>query len=326
MTVKLRAAAAALSLSLAALTGAAQAAYPEQAIKIVVPFTPGGATDAVARLLANKLSGKLGQAVIVENRPGASTVIGAEAAARAQPDGYTLMLSGSTTYTVLPALKAGLPYDPERSYEHIAIVAMAPVVLLAKNGLEAGTAQEAAALARQRSAKGELMYGTFGPGSAPHLAGEMFAEAAGAKMIPVPYKGSAQLVTAMIGGEVDLGVDTVSSAAPQARAGKVRALAVTGERRMPQLPDVPTFAEAGMPGVSFVGWYGLVAPARTPAPVVQTLSRAVSEIMEDQQVRRSVADLALDPVYLPAQAFRAQIAKELRTFTEVATRAGITLD
>ncbi|MGE8688367.1 MAG: Bug family tripartite tricarboxylate transporter substrate binding protein [Achromobacter sp.] len=326
MTVKLRAAAAAFSLSLATLAGAAQAAYPEQAIKIVVPFTPGGATDAVARLLANKLSGKLGQAVIVENRPGASTVIGAEAAARAQPDGYTLMLSGSTTYTVLPALKASLPYDPERSYAHIAIVAMAPVVLLAKNGLEAGTVQEAAALARQRSAKGELMYGTFGAGSAPHLAGEMFAEAAGAKMMPVPYKGSAQLVTAMIGGEVDLGVDTVSSAAPQARAGKVRALAVTGERRMPQLPDVPTFAEAGMPDVSFVGWYGLVAPARTPAPVVQTLSRAVSEIMEDPQVRKSVADLALDPVYLPAPAFQAQIAKELRTFGDVAARAGITLD
>lgn len=326
MTVKFRAAAAALTLALAASAGAAQAAYPEQAIKIVVPFTPGGATDAVARLLANRLSGKLGQAVIVENRPGASTVIGAEAAARAQPDGYTLMLSGSTTYTVLPALKPGLPYDPRRSYEHIAIVAMAPVVLLAKNALPATTAQEAAALARQRSAKGELMYGTFGAGSAPHLAGEMFAEAAGAKMVPVPYKGSAQLVTAMIGGEVDLGVDTVSSAAPQARAGKVRALAVTGERRMPQLPDVPTFAEAGMPGVSFVGWYGLVAPARTPAPVLETLGRAVSDIMEDPQVRKAVADLALDPVYLPGPAFQTQIDQELRTFTDVAGRAGIKLD
>jgi tripartite-type tricarboxylate transporter receptor subunit TctC len=326
MTVKFRAAAAAFTFALASLAGAAQAAYPEQAIKIVVPFTPGGATDAVARLLANRLSGKLGQAVIVENRPGASTVIGAEAAARARPDGYTLMLSGSTTYTVLPALKPGLPYDPQRSYEHIAIVAMAPLVLLAKNGLEAGTLQEAAELARQRSAKGELMYGTFGAGSAPHLAGEMFAEAAGARMMPVPYKGSAQLVTAMIGGEVDLGVDTVSSAAPQARAGKVRALAVTGEHRVQQLPDVPTYAEAGMADASLVGWYGLVAPARTPAPVVETLSRAVSEIMEDPQVRQSVADLALDPVYLPGQAFQAQIAKELRTFADVAARAGIKLD
>ncbi|HEY9274804.1 tripartite tricarboxylate transporter substrate binding protein [Achromobacter sp.] len=326
MTVKLRAAVAAASLAAAAHAGGVHAAYPEQTIKIVVPFTPGGATDAVARLLANKLSGKFGQAVIVENRPGASTVIGAEAAARAQPDGYTLMLSGSTTYTVLPALKPGLPYDPQKSYEHIAIVAMAPVVLLAKNGLAAGTIQEAAALAKQRSGKDSLMYGTFGAGSAPHLAGEMYAEAAGAKMTPVPYKGSAQLVTAMIGGEVDLGVDTVSSAAPQVRAGKIRALAVTGERRMPQLPDVPTFTEAGMPDVSFVGWYALVAPARTPAPVVDTLSRAVAEIMEDPQVRKSVADLALDPVYLPAPAFKAQIAKELRTFSDVAARAGIALD
>jgi tripartite-type tricarboxylate transporter receptor subunit TctC len=145
-------------------------------------------------------------------------------------------------------------------------------------------------------------------------------------MMPVPYKGSAQLVTAMIGGEVDLGVDTVSSAAPQARAGKVRALAVTGEHRVQQLPDVPTYAEAGMADASLVGWYGLVAPARTPAPVVETLSRAVSEIMEDPQVRQSVADLALDPVYLPGQAFQAQIAKELRTFADVAARAGIMLD
>jgi len=244
----------------------------------------------------------------------------------AQSASPVLLLGETGQLSIAPNTYQRLPYDPQKSYEHIAIVAMAPVVLLAKNGLAAGTVQEAAALARQQSAKGGLMYGTFGPGSAPHLAREMYAEAAGAKMLPVPYKGSAQLVTAMIGGEVDLGVDTVSSAAPQVRAGKIRALAVTGERRMPQLPDVPTFAEAGMADVSFVGWYALVAPARTPAPVVDTLSRAVAEIMEDPQVRKSVADLALDPVYLPAPAFKAQITKELRTFSEVAARAGITLD
>lgn len=326
MIFRFRTALLASTLAFAALAGGAHAAYPDQPIKIVVPFTPGGATDAVARLLATKLSGKLGQSVIVENRPGASTVIGAEAVARAKPDGYTLMVSGSTTYTVLPALKPSLPYDPLQSYAHIGIVAMAPVVLLAQNALPVTTAREAAALAKQQSGKRELMYGTFGPGSAPHLAGEMFAQAADAKMMPVPYKGSAQLITALIGGEVALGVDTVSSAAPQARAGKVRALAVTGERRMPQLPDVPTFAEAGMADVSFVGWYGLVAPAQTPVAAMDTLSRAVAEIMEDAQVRKAVSDLALDPVFLPAQAFRDQISKELRTFGDVARRANITLD
>jgi len=326
MTARFCAAVMAFNLAVAAYAGDAHAAYPEQPIKIVVPFTPGGATDAVARLLANKLSGSLGQSVIVENRPGASTVIGADAVARAQPDGYTLLLSGSTTYTVLPALKASLPYDPLHSYEHIAIVAMAPVVLLAQNGLGATTVQQAATLAKQQSDKGGLMYGTFGPGSAPHLAGEMFAEAVGAKMTPVPYKGSAQLITAMIGGEVALGVDTVSSAAPQVRAGKVRALAVTGEHRVPQLPDVPTFTEAGIPEVSFVGWYALAAPARTPAPVVDTLNRAVEKIMQDPQVRKAVTDLALEPVFLPGQAFQAQIAKEVRTFGDVAKRADIKLD
>jgi len=326
MTARFCTALLAFTLAAAAHPGDAHAAYPDQAIKIVVPFTPGGATDAVARLLATRLSGKLGQPVIVENRPGASTVIGADAVARAKPDGYTLMLSGSTTYTVLPALKPSLPYDPVRSFEHIGIVAMAPIVLLAQNAVPATTLQEAAALAREQSAKGGLMYGTFGPGSAPHLAGEMFAQAAGAKMMPVPYKGSAQLVTALIGGEVALGVDTVSSAAPQARAGKLRALAVSGDRRVPQLPDVPTFAEAGMADAAFVGWYGLVAPAQTPAPVVDTLNRAVAEIMQDEQVRKTVSDLSLDPVFLPGQAFRDQIAKEVGTFTAVAARAGITLD
>lgn len=326
MTARFCAAVMAINLAVAAYAGDAQAAYPEQPIKIVVPFTPGGATDAVARLLANKLSGSLGQSVIVENRPGASTVIGADVVARAQPDGYTLMLSGSTTYTVLPALKPSLPYDPLKSFEHIAIVAMAPVVLLAQNGLAATNVQEAAKLAKQQSDKGGLMYGTFGPGSAPHLAGEMFAEAVNAKMTPVPYKGSAQLITAMIGGEVALGVDTVSSAAPQVRAGKVRALAVTGDHRVPQLPDVPTFTEAGIPQVSFVGWYALTAPARTPAPVVDTLNRAVEKIMQDPQVRKAVTDLALEPVFLPGEAFKSQIAKEVRTFGDVAKRADIKLD
>lgn len=327
MISRLRAAALACLPALALQAApAAHAAYPEQPIKLVVPFTPGGATDAVARLLANRLSGKLGQAVIVENRPGASTVIGANAVAQAQPDGYTLMLSGSTTYTVLPALKPNLPYDPRRSFEHIAIVALAPVVLLVQNSLPAETAQQAAELARRQTASGGLMYGTFGPGSAPHLVGEMFAEAAGARMTPVPYKGSAQFITALIGGEVALGIDTVSSAAPQVKAGKVRALAVTGEHRVPQLPDVPTFIESSLPGVSMVGWYGLVAPARTPAPVLATLNHAVADIMRDPQVQRAVNDLALEPVYLDGPAFTARMAQELQTFGEVGRRANIKLD
>ena len=154
----------------------------------------------------------------------------------------------------------------------------------------------------------------------------MYAEAAGARMTPVPYKGSAPLVTALIGGEVALGVDTVASAAQHAKAGKVRALAVTGAHRSPQLPDVPTFAEAGLPGVSMVGWYGLVAPAKTPAPVLDTLGRAVEEVMRDPQVRKSIEDMAMEPVFMPGPAFRDQISSELATFGAVGKRAGITLD
>lgn len=295
---------AVLAAMLSTCGGAALATYPEQPIKIVVPFTPGGATDSVARLLANRLTAKLGQPVIVENRPGASTVIGAEAVARAKPDGYTLMVSGSTTYTVLPSLKASLPYDPLNSYSHVGIVALAPLVLLAQNDLPVQDLQQFKDLARDKSAQGGMMYGTFGPGSAPHLAGVMFAEAAQASMTPVPYKGSAPMVTALVGGEIAMGVDTVSSAAPLARAGKVRALAVTGEHRVPRLPSVPTFREAGMPDVDLLGWYALVAPARTSEPVLQTLSTASSEIMADGQVRKSVGDLALEPVFMPVAEFR----------------------
>ncbi|SPU53033.1 Bug family tripartite tricarboxylate transporter substrate binding protein [Bordetella trematum] len=316
----------ALTATLLAGAGAVHAAYPEQPIKLVVPFTPGGATDSVARLLANRLAPKLGQPVIVENRPGASTVIGAEAVARANPDGYTLMVSGSTTYTVLPALKASLPYDPLTSFSHVGIIALAPLVLLARNDLPAQDLRQAAGLAQRQSDNGGLMYGTFGPGSAPHLAGVMFAEAAGADMTPVPYKGSAPMVTALIGGEIALGVDTVSSAAPQARAGKVRALAVSGKHRVPQLPDVPTFTEAGMPSVDLVGWYAMVAPAGTPEPVMEKLSQALREVMADEQVRKSVGDLALEPVFMPGPAFREQMESEIRDFRAIGERAQISLD
>ncbi|MBR8656344.1 tripartite tricarboxylate transporter substrate binding protein, partial [Achromobacter sp. Marseille-Q0513] len=184
MSIKTRAAATALALAAAACGATAHAAYPEQPIKIVVPFTPGGATDSVARLLASKLSGKLGQPVIIENRPGASTVIGAEVVARARPDGYTLMVSGSTTYSVLPALKTNLPYDPLRSYEHIAIVSLAPLVLLARKDLPATTAGEAAELARKQTGKNEVRDGTRGKGSGPQQARERCAGGAGARMPP----------------------------------------------------------------------------------------------------------------------------------------------
>ncbi|MDM9561390.1 Bug family tripartite tricarboxylate transporter substrate binding protein [Bordetella petrii] len=307
-------------------TAPATAAYPAKPVKIVVPFTPGGATDAVARHLARKLAERLGQPFIVENRPGASTIIGAQAVAEAAPDGYTLMLSGSTTYTVLPALKKNLPYSPLASFAPLAIVALAPVVLLAKNDLPAGNAAELAALARQRSGQAGLMYGTFGAGSAPHLAGEMFAQAAGAALSPVPYKGSAQLVTALIGGEIDLGVDTVSSAAPHVKAGKVRAIAVTGSQRAGQLPDVPTFTEAGMPSVSLMGWYGLAAPAGTPAPVLSTLEQAVAAIMQDAEIDAAFSAMALQPVAWGPAAFRRQIGQELQVFGDIGARAAISLD
>lgn len=303
------------------------AAYPDHPIKVVVPFPPGGGTDAVARMLAQKLGAQLGQTVVVENRPGAATVIGAQAVARAAPDGYTLMISGSSTYSVLPALKKDLPYKPLASFEQIGIVALAPTVIVGKPQLAATTLADLAALAKAQSSKGGVTYGTFGAGSAPHLAGEMFAQNVGATMLAVPYKGSAQLTTALIGGELDWAVDTVASAAPHVNAGRMKAFAVTGDHRAPSMPNVPTLKEAGFPAsAGLVGWYGFVAPANTPAAIVDTLRKATDEAMQDPEVRKVFVNNGLEPVMLGRDAFRDKVNAEITQFTGVAQRGAITMD
>ena len=309
------------------VTAQAHAAYPDHPIKIVVPFPPGGGTDAVARVLAQKLGDKLGQTVIVENRPGAATVIGAQAVARAAPDGYTLMISGSSTYSVLPALKKDLPYKPLASFEQIGIVALAPSVLVGKPDLAATSLADLVSLAKAQSSKGGVTYGTFGAGSAPHLAGEMFAQTIGATMLAVPYKGSAQLTTALIGGELDWAVDTVASAAPHVNAGRMKAFAVSGDHRMPQLPNVPTLKEAGLPAsAGLVGWYGFVAPASTPAPIIDTIRKATEDVMQDADVRKVFTTNGFEPVMLGRDAFRDKVNAEIAQFTAVAQRGAITMD
>lgn len=315
-----------VAMSLLAVAGSAHAAYPDRPIKMIVPFPPGGGTDVVARVVSKRLAEVLGQAVVVENRPGASTVIGADAVARAEPDGYTLLMTGSTTYSILPALKKNLSYDPQTSFAPIAVLALAPVVLVTRSDLGVADLPALAKYARERADKGKVSYGTFGAGSAPHLAGLMMSQALKADMLDVPYKGSAQMVTALIGGEIDMGVDTAASASPQVAAGKIKALAVTGAKRVPSLPGVPTFAEAGYPSVDFLGWYGMAAPAGTPQAIIDTLGRAVEKTMADDAVRRTIEANALEPVNLGPDVFRERMAGEIERFSAIGQQANVSIE
>jgi tripartite-type tricarboxylate transporter receptor subunit TctC len=262
--------------------------------------------------------------VVIDNKPGASTAIGAAAVAKAPADGYTLLLSGSSTFSIVPALRTGLQYDPLASFAHIAIVAKAPRVLLVGPAAQAASVQEL--LRRAKASPEGLLYATFGNGSGPHFAGAMLADAAGARLTAVPYKGSAPALTALIGGEIPIGFDTVAAAAPQVRSGKLKALAVTGERRSELLPEVPTYAEAGIGKASLVSWYGLVAPARTPEPVLARLAQEIAAVMAEPEVQKSLVAAGLEPVMLGSAPFQQLMRKEIEEFRAVAQRAQITLD
>ena len=304
-----------------ALPGWAQDAWPAKPVKLVVPFPPGGGTDLVARAMGQQLSQRLKQPVVIDNKPGASTIIGTDAVAKAAPDGYTLLLSGSTSYSVNPALRAKLPYDPVRDLAPIAIVARTPQVLVVNGGAPWHSVAELVAAAKARP-KG-IRYATFGSGSGPHLAGELLALAAGVQLQDVPYKGSSQSAIALIGGEIEMGIDTVASVAPHVRSGKLRALGIVGATRSSLLPEVPTLAELKLPEATFDAWYGFAAPARTPQPVIDRLVRDVSATMADPALQAQLRAQGMEPVVIGAAAFRSQMENEISRYRALAHRAGI---
>ena len=294
--------------------------YPSKPIRIVVPFGPGGATDVVARTVADKLATRLGQPVIVENKPGASTMIGADAVAKAAPDGYTLLVSGSSTFSVAPALKERMPYD----HQKIALLVKAPLVLVSGPSAPAKSLAELVALAKAKP--GDLGYATFGAGSAPHLLGEMFAHEAGIKVMAVPYKGSAPASMALLGGEIQFAFDTIPSVGPHIKAGKLRPLAVSSSQRSSALPDVPTLAELKLGKATFDGFYGLAAPAGTPAAIQQLLGREVAAIMALPDVKEKMLAAGLEPGFLDAPAFSTKVAEEIATFSTAGKRAHIVME
>lgn len=306
---------------LASTAALAQDNWPTKPVRLVVPFPPGGGTDIVARAVGQKLSERLKQAVVIDNKPGASTIIGTDAVAKAAPDGYSLLLSGSTSYSVNPALRAKLPYDPVKDFAPIAIIARAPLALVVSANAPWRTVNELIAAAKAKP-KG-IRYASFGAGSGPHLAGELFALAAGVQLQDIPYKGSAQSTIAVIGGEIEMGIDTVAGVAPQVRAGKLRALGIVGATRSSLLPEVPTMAELRLPEATFDAWYALAAPARTPAPVLQQVLREVTAVMADGGLQAQLRAQGMEPVLIGPMPFRSQMEGEISRYRALAHRAGI---
>ena len=268
----------------------AHAAFPERPVTLVVPFAPGGGTDNIARTLAEGMSQDLGQSVIVENRPGAGTVIGTQFVARSDPDGYTLVMA-TFAHAVNPSLHKNLPYDTQTAFAPVALVAHSPNVLVVNPKEPFHSVKELLDYARANP--GKLNYGSFGNGTSAHLAGELFKNLAKVDLVHVPYKGSAPAMTDLMGGQIQLMFTTVASVASHIKSGKLRALAVTSAERSKAFPDLPTVAEAGVPGYQAESWYGLYAPANTPAAVVRRLNASVAKAVQSAAFQQRVADEGL---------------------------------
>ncbi|MCU0806254.1 MAG: tripartite tricarboxylate transporter substrate binding protein [Burkholderiales bacterium] len=314
-----------MALACASAIGAdAPAAFPAKPVRLVVPFPPGGSTDIIARVIGQKLSDSLGQQVIVENKPGAGGNIGVEMVARAPADGYTLVMGHVGTFGSNPALYKRLPYDPVKDFAPVTLVAMVPNLLVVQPALPVRSTQELIALARAKP--GQLTYGSGGNGSAAHLAAEYFKALAGVDIQHVPYKGTAPALTDLLGGQISMQITGAPPLLPYVKSGKVRVLATASAQRLKILPDVPTIAESGVPGYAATQWYGILAPAATPKPIVEKLNREIVKAINSPDVRARLEAEGAEPVGNTPAAFAAFIRSELALWAKVVKDSGATID
>ncbi|VTU39546.1 Argininosuccinate lyase [Variovorax sp. PBL-H6] len=310
------------ALALTCAVPSAWAAYPERPVRLIVPFPPGGPNDIIARLLSEKLTTALGQPVVVDNVPGGSTIIGTRQAAEAPADGYTLLMV-SPSHVINPGLRPNMPYDLLRDFAPIIHVAVSPNVLAVHPGTPAKSVPELIALARAKP--GQINYGSGGAGTATHLAGELLCAMAGVKMNHIPYKGDAQATSDLLGGQISWKFGTILSTKQFVDAGRLRALAVSGAKRVPALPDVPTVAET-IPGFEATSLYGVAAPAKTPASVIARLNREIGAIVESPAFRQTLSEDGAEVVGGTPEAFRSNLAKAIDKWKSVIQTAGIKLE
>ncbi|HEX2367452.1 MAG TPA: tripartite tricarboxylate transporter substrate binding protein [Bradyrhizobium sp.] len=298
----------------------AQAAYPSRNIKMIVPYPPGGTTDLLGRLIADQIKGGLNAVVVVENKPGAGTTLGAEQVARSEPDGYTLLMATSTTLAINKTLYKKLPYDPVKDFAPVALVAGVPFALIINPTLPAQTLKEFIAYAK---ANPGLAYGSAGNGSPQHLGAEMLKSAANIDIRHVPYRGSIPAMLDVIAGHIPFMVVDLQPALQQIKEGKVRVLGVTTPKRVAAAPDIPTIAEGGLPGYELVAWQGVVAPAGTPRPVVDTLAAQIAKLLSDPATRERFTAIAIEP--LPGStpdSFAAYIKTEVDRWADIVKKSG----
>ena len=300
---------------------AAAQTYPQRAIHLIVPFPPGGGNDTVARAIAQQTGPALGQPIVVDNRPGAGGIIGADAAARSAPDGYTLFLGGVASHAVNPHMHTRLPYDPVKDFAPITLVASAPSVLVVHPSVPARTIQEFAAHARANP--GKLNYASNGNGSSSHIAAVLYETNAGVKMTHVPYKGVGPALTDLMTGRIEVMFNSIVAILPHIQAGKLRALAVTSKARSSLLPDVPTVAESGWPQYEAGSWYGILAPAGTPSAIIDRLHQEIVKSLKDPEVQKRLAAEGADVIGSTPQEFAAHIRGELARMGQAVKAAGL---
>jgi tripartite-type tricarboxylate transporter receptor subunit TctC len=303
---------------------AAFAQYPARTVTIVVPFPPGGGTDTGTRVIATKLAQKWGQAVIVENKPGAAGQVGADYVSRAKPDGYTLMMGNIGTQSINPSLYKKMPYAPDGAFEPVTLVAELPLVMLAGPAVTVKTAREAIALAKAKP--GKLTYSSSGAGGSMHLAGALFEKESHTELLHIPYKGGGPAIADLIAGHVDLSFATILESSGHIKSGRLRPLAVTSDKRYPTLPDVPTLAESALPGFNTGSWIGLVAPAGTPRDIVEKVAKDVREVVTSPEVRDQLIAQGATPVGGTPGDFAALIESDRRRYAQIIRDRNISAD